>query len=195
LPEDFQSQAHHKRDSNSAKESSVRGGRSVRRVRCSYGVRTASRTVLGTVFYGVVRCRTLSYFVVLCRTVAYGVLSVRRSVCITVFIRSRNRTRRTVRPPLSQGALEPVRFIFLFMYKPSRSSTVYPPMMPSVAYSFPRPLWESKCRRDTGLVLHCAARQKISQARPKPWRASSFCCGVGPRGMESPKTPALKVRL
>ena len=45
------------------------------------------------------------------------------------------------------------------MHKPSRSSTVCPPMMPFVAYSFPRPLWESKCRRDTGLVLHCAARQ------------------------------------
>jgi hypothetical protein len=59
----------------------------------------------------------------------------------------------------SQGALEPVNFIFLFMHKPSRSSTVCPPMMPFVAYSFPRPLWESKCRRDTGLVLHCAARQ------------------------------------
>jgi len=38
----------------------------------------------------------------------------------------------------SQGALEPVNFIFLFMYKPSRSSTVCPPMMPSVAYSFPQ---------------------------------------------------------
>ena len=60
----------------------------------------------------------------------------------------------------SQGALELVNFIFLFMHKLSRSSTVCPPMMPSVAYSFPRPLWESKCRRDTGLVLHCAARQK-----------------------------------
>ena len=49
----------------------------------------------------------------------------------------------------SQGALGPANFIFLFMYKPSRSSTVCPPMMPSVVYSFPRPLWESKCRRDT----------------------------------------------
>ena len=43
----------------------ARGGRSVRRVRCSYGARTVSRTVLGTVFgpcvarrmdLGLIRC-------------------------------------------------------------------------------------------------------------------------------------------
>ena len=67
-----------------------------------------------------------------------------------------------------------------------------PPMMPSVAYSFPRPLWESKCRRDTCLVLRCAAWQKDSQALPKPSCPASLCCGVGPRGMESPKTPPTK---
>jgi hypothetical protein len=62
-------------------------------VRCSYGVAYG-------VWYGALRCRTLSYFVVLCRTVSYGALSVRQSVCRTVFVRSRNRTRKTVRPPL-----------------------------------------------------------------------------------------------
>ena len=59
-------------------------------------------------------------------------------------------------------------------------------MMPPVACSFPRPLRESKCRRDKGLALRCAARQRISQARPKPRGASSFCCGAGPRVVESP---------
>ena len=76
--EDFQSQAHHKRDLNSASGSSVRAGRSVRRVRCSYGVRMVSRAVFGTVFYGAVRCRTVSYGVVRCFVrspvrVSYGV--------------------------------------------------------------------------------------------------------------------------
>jgi hypothetical protein len=70
-----------------------------------YGVvrcRTLSYFVVlcRTLPYGVVLCRTVSYFHVLCRTVSYGALSVRRSVCRTVFVRSRNRTRRTVRPPL-----------------------------------------------------------------------------------------------
>ena len=36
---------------------------------------------------------------------------------------------------------------------------------------------------------HSGARrgQIISQARPRPRRASSFCCGLGPRGMEPPQ--------
>ena len=37
--------------------------------------------------------------------------------------------------------------------------------------------------------------KRISQARPKPRRATSFFCGVGPRGVEPPRTPALVVRL
>jgi hypothetical protein len=43
-----------------------------------------------------------------------------------------------------KGALGFVKFIFLYMYKPSRSSMV----------------WESRCRRDTGPVLRRAARVK-----------------------------------
>jgi hypothetical protein len=55
-----------------------------------------------TVFYGVLRCFTVFYGVVRCFTVFYGVLSVCRSVCRTVFVRSRVRTRRTVHPPLDR---------------------------------------------------------------------------------------------
>ena len=40
------------------------------------------------------------------------------------------------------------------------------------------------------LVLRCAARQRIPQARPKPLGASDLCFGVSPRGVEPPKTPA-----
>jgi hypothetical protein len=37
--------------------------------------------------------------------------------------------------------------------------------------------------------------KKISHARPKLRRATSFFCGVGPRGVEPPRTPALVVCL
>ena len=37
--------------------------------------------------------------------------------------------------------------------------------------------------------------KRISQARPKPRRATSFFCGVGPRGVEPPRTLTLVVRL
>jgi hypothetical protein len=53
-----------------------------------------------TVFYGAVRHFAVSYGILRCRAVFCGVWSVCRSVCRTVFVRSRVRTRRTVHPPL-----------------------------------------------------------------------------------------------
>ena len=79
-----------------------------------YGVCTVYYGVC-TVFYGV--C-TVYYGVLRCFTVLYGAGSVRRSVRRTVSVRCRNRTRRTVRPPLvsfrfgAHCALPLFRFLF-----------------------------------------------------------------------------------
>ena len=52
--------------------------------------------------------------------------------------------------------------------------------------------FRGRCKKAGAVKIqapHSGARrgQMISQARPKPRRASSFCCGVGPRGMEPPQ--------
>ena len=59
-----------------------------------------------------------------------------------------------------KGALGPVNFPFVYIYKPSRSSRVCQSCCRSSRCSFPRPLWESRCRRYTGPVLRRAVRAK-----------------------------------
>jgi hypothetical protein len=59
-------------------------------------------------------------------------------------------------------------------------------LMSSVALSF-----RGRCGKAGAVEIqapYSGARraQRIYQARPKPRRASSFCCGVGPRGVERP---------
>ena len=59
-------------------------------------------------------------------------------------------------------------------------------LMSSVALSF-----RCRCGKAGAVEIqapYSGARraQRIDQARPKPRRASSFCCGVGPRGVERP---------
>ena len=64
----------------------------------------------------------------------------------------------------SNGTLGPVKSKLLNVYKCLRSSTVCPPLCRPPRCSVPRPLWERRCRRDTGPILRREARAKESSS-------------------------------